>query len=141
MKYFRFAVMGLCALSMQAQMNVPDIVTKGLAAYEKSGGVVAMATWLKGSPIETDTTTKMTVTGGIAQIETLYGKMIGFETIRVANVTPSMLRVYVMLKFERGPVFFSFDCYRAEKDWTIPFIDFNSKAGSILPASILAGDR
>ena len=100
-----------------------------------------MAIWLKGSPLETDTTTRVNVTGGLAQIETVFGKMIGFEPIRTVSIAPSMLRVYVLLKFERGPVFFAIDCYKAEKDWTVAFIDFNSKPSSVLPADILAGSR
>jgi hypothetical protein len=38
-------------------------------------------------------------------------------------------------------VFFAFDYYRAEKDWTVAFIDFNKRPSSVLPPDILAGGR
>ena len=131
----------MCIAVLQAEPSIPDLITKGLAAYEKSGGKEAMAVWLKGSALEGDTTTRMNVAGGLAQIEAAYGKMIGFEPVRTVSVTPSMLRVYVVAKFEKGPVFFAFDCYGAEKEWITSFIDFNTRPATILPPDTLAGGR
>jgi len=141
-KSFTLALIGLSLAPTYAQdaPPVPNILVMGLIAYEKSGGSEAMAVWLNGSPLETDTTTRTTVVGGIAQIESLYGKMIGFETIHTVTVAPSMLRTYVMLKFERGPVFFAFDCYKAKSNWTIPQINFNARADTVVPAAILSGE-
>ena len=128
-------------MSLHAQSDIPDFVTNGLTAYQKSGGKEAMVVWLRGSAIETDTTTRMNVAGGLAQIDTVYGKMIGFEPVRTVSITPSMLRVYVLVKFEKGPVFFAFDCYKSAKNWTASFIDFNTRPSSVLPPDILAGGR
>lgn len=99
-----------------------------------------MAVWLKGSPLEADTTRRTTFIGEIAKLESLYGKMVGFETIHAVIVVPSMLRDYVMVKFERGPVYFAFDCYKAKNHWTIPQINFNARADAVLPAAILSGE-
>lgn len=137
--YCGLVLLVLSGISLQGQSALPDIVTKGLAAYQLSGGKEAMAVWLKGSPLENDTTTKLNVAGGLATIETAFGKMIGSETIRLVQVSPSILRAYVVLKFERGPVFFTFDCYRAAKEWGVFFIDFNSRPSVGLPIDILTG--
>jgi hypothetical protein len=141
MRYLASSLLLICAVSLHAQANMPDFVTKGLTTYQKTGGKEAMAVWLKGSALETDTTTQMNLTGGLAQLEVVYGKMVGFEPVRTVSVAPSVLRVYVVAKFERGPVFFAFECYRAEKDWIATFIDFNTKSSSILPKDILEGGR
>ncbi len=100
-----------------------------------------MATWLKSSVVANDTTTKMAVSGGMAQIETAYGKMIGSEVIRVVQIAPSMLRAYVLVKYERGPAFFTFDCYKMNGEWSVFFLDFNTKPSVALPTDILTGSR
>jgi hypothetical protein len=133
----------LCATgiagSALAQKDVPNIVTDGFAAYQKSGGKAALAAWLKGSPMENDTTTNINMTGLLGQIETAYGKMVGFDTLRVVVVSPALQRVYVLIKFEKGPMYASFDCYKAPAGWIIPILNFNTKASEVLPANFLNG--
>lgn len=139
MRYISLLVILFCVGPARAQSDVPVIVTDGLVAYQKSGGEAAMAVWLKDSPIETDTTTRINVAGGLAQIATAYGKMIGYEVLRNVSIAPSLRRIYVLGKFEKGPVFFAFDCYKADKNWTLPLINFNTKPNAILPESMLNG--
>jgi hypothetical protein len=125
------------AISLNAQTDIPDFVLKGLAVYEKSGSKEAMAIWLKGSAIENDVSARVALSG-LEQIEAALGKMIGFEPIRVVSFTPSIIRIYAVLKFQKGPLYFSLDCYRADKEWTMANVDFHTKAANILPAEILA---
>jgi hypothetical protein len=139
MKYMTLFVILFCVGPVRAQSDVPTIVTDGLVAYQKSGGEAAMAVWLKDSPIETDTTTRINVAGGLAQIATAYGKMVGYEVLRTVSIAPSLRRIFVLGKFEKGPVFFSFDCYKADKSWTLPLINFNTKPNTILPEGMLNG--
>jgi hypothetical protein len=139
MRYVTLLVILFCVGPVHAQSDVPTIVTDGFVAYQKSGGEAAMAVWLKDSPIGTDTTTRINVVGGLAQIATAYGKMVGYEILRTVSVAPSLKRIFVLGKFEKGPVFFAFDCYKADKIWTLPLINFNTKPNSILPEGMLNG--
>jgi len=122
-----------------AQKDIPSIITDGLNAYQKSGGKAALAAWLKGSPMENDTTTNIGMSGLLGQIETAYGKMVGFDVLRVVPVSPSLQRIYILIRFEKGPVYASFDCYKAAAGWIIPIMNLNTKASEILPASLLSG--
>ena len=105
MRYVTLLVILFCVGSAHAQSDIPAILTDGLVAYQKSGGEAAMAVWLKDSPIETDTTTRINVAGGLAQVATAYGKMVGYEVLRNVSISPSLRRIYVLGKFEKGPVF------------------------------------
>jgi hypothetical protein len=71
MKSTRLAVCILSCLvsSALAQSDIPAIVTDGLKAYRESGGKAALSAWLKGSPLENDTTTSANMTGLFSQIE------------------------------------------------------------------------
>jgi len=77
--------------------------------YSQYGAKSALSVWLKGSALENDFSAD-----GFTQIEKSYGRMIGYETIRVVPVSASMQRVYILIKYQRGPVYVSFDCYKID---------------------------
>lgn len=129
---------GLCT-SACAQTDIPSVVTDGLNAFQKSGGKSALAAWLKGSPVENDTTTNINMSGLLGQVETAYGKMIGYDIVRVVNISTTVRRVYLVMRFEKGPLFASFDCYKSADSWIIPQVDFNTKVNSVFPASLISG--
>jgi len=118
-----------------AELEPPAIVTDGLNAYWRNGGKAAWSVWVKGSSLEYELPTD-----AFAGIEKAYGRMIGFETIRVTPVCPSMQRVYMLVKYERGPAYFSFDCYKTERDWIIPIMCYNTKPAAVLPERLLLGE-
>jgi len=139
MKYLAllFVMGGLVAV--RAQTNVPTIVSDWLGVYQKSGEQEAMAAWFKGSPIESDTNATVNIAGLFTRMETAYGKMTGFEPIRTVAVAPSYQRVYVLIKYERSPLFAWFDCYKINGSWAVTTVDFNIKASAILPEPVLGG--
>ena len=118
-----------------AELEPPAIVTDGLNAYWRNGGKAALSVWVQGSSLESDLPAD-----AFSGIEKAYGRMIGFETIRVVPVAPSMERVYVLVKYERGPAYFSFDCYKAETNWIIPIMSYNTKPAAVLPERMLVGE-
>ena len=117
-----------------AEPDPPNIVLAGLNAYRQDGSKAALNVWVKGSALEFDCPPD-----GFAAIEKTYGRMIGFETIRVVPVSASMERVYILVKYERGPAYFSFDCYKADSDWIIPMMSYNTKPAAVLPERMLVG--
>ena len=138
MKMTKLAFIISCVLaSSTPAQDIPAIVSNGLDAFKTSGGKAALATWLKGSALENDSATNSTIIGILNEIDSAYGKMKGFEKLRVVSITPSFRRVYLLIKFEKGPIFVVFDCYKFNSEWIIPQLDFNTKAGSVLPAGIL----
>lgn len=141
----RAALLLLIALPAGAQAvdrptDVPRIVTAGFAAYEAKGSRGAIAVWLEGSPASNPATTEQMI-ASLTPIEAVYGNVIGHDILLVVPVSPSLRRVYAIARYERGPLFISFDCYRAGKEWIIPMFLTNTRAADILPASLLSGGR
>jgi hypothetical protein len=114
-----------------------SIVRDGFAALEAKGANEALTAWLRGSALEGDTTTRLGVVGGIAQIEAAYGHMDSFEIL--ASYAPSnrMRRVYVVAYHPKGPVFYNFDLYKTASDWVIYMMNVNTKAQVILPEELI----
>jgi hypothetical protein len=141
MKTLLTLVVILSTLALRAETDAPAIVTEGLKAYFTPGRSAAVDLWLRGSPLSDDRSTANKINDALARIEREYGRMIGSEPIRVVAVAPSLRRVYVLLKFEKGPGYGVFDCYRAEKDWVITTLDFNAKSAAIMPSNLLGEER
>lgn len=130
-----FSSSALCRAESPA---VPDVVKRGFDAYLKLGVEAGFNEWLKGSPIEKEKTMRAQATGLANTIESGYGKFTGWELIRVVALSDSVRRVYAIAKYEKGPLYVSFDCYKA-KDWIIPMFNLTTKASEILPPSMLGG--
>jgi len=142
-KLFTFLALSfaLCAplaaqtASAPVSSDVPTIVTDGFVAYAKSGSDSAMDVWCKNSPMEADLTNRMTVATNLTKFEGAYGKYIGWELVKVYTLTPSTKVIFAVAKFEKGPLWLAFSCYKATDTWNIPFIGMASDAMKILPAT------
>ena len=121
--------------------EVPKIVIDGLTAYKTSGYEEAFNVWLKGSPMESDKTTTMKLKGGFTQIETFFGKMIGFNILKNFKISSMTTRVYLEADYEKGPLFVYFDCYNSARGWIISMMKFHTEADKILPMDVLLKEK
>ena len=121
-----------------AQNEAPDVVKRGFDAYLKSGAQAGIDEWIKGSPVQNDQSGRLQLVGGLTTIESAYGNFTGWELIRVVILSASTRRVYVVAKYEKGPLFMSFDCFKST-EWIIPTLDLNTKANLVLPSNLLGG--
>ncbi len=119
-------------------LNVPDVVTKGFDAYTKSFSD-AVDAWFKDSPLSKDLATKTNFMSALSGFETGYGKYIGWELVKVVNLTPSTCVVYAVLKFENGPVWMAFMCYKPKDAWIVSSMNLNQNPQPVLPPAMLAG--
>ncbi len=141
MKAILAVILLISSIAVHAGVEAPSIVTEGLNAYFTPGRSAAVDLWLRNSPLADERGAAGKINDGLARIEREFGRMIGSEPIRVVPMAPSLRRVYVLLKFEKGPAYGVFDCYRAEKDWVVSSMDFSSKSAVILPSNLLGEDR
>lgn len=132
---FLFAL--LIAVTAPAQdLSVPEIVSRGFQEFQKNGALAAVNIWLTGSAKESDDDALDQATNRMSRVQSVYGRMLGHELIRVV---PSTRRVYAVVKFEKGAAWMSIDCYKPKQEWIIPSFDFNTRANVILPPNILGG--
>jgi hypothetical protein len=115
----------------------PPIIKDGFESYKENGVASGFETWLRGSALEGDTTTKVGVLGGMTQIEAAYGKMESYEILATFSPTVRLRRVYAVSYHAKGPVFSYFDVYRTEKAWVVYMLNFNTKPQEILPRPLI----
>jgi hypothetical protein len=121
--------------SSPVSADVPAIVTDGFDAYAKNGSDSAVDVWCKGSPMESDLTNRMTTASNLTKFEGAYGKYIGWELVKVYTLTPSTKVIFAVAKFEKGPLWLAFSCYKATDTWNIPLLGMAADAMKILPST------
>lgn len=116
--------------------DAPKKVIDGMEAYKTAGFGGAFEIWLKGSPLENDKTTMTNLKGALTQIESTYGKMMGYEILRVVKISAITIRTYAEIRYEKGPLFLYVDCYKTAAGWIVPMMRFHTEADKLLPADI-----
>ena len=116
--------------------DVPPVVIAGLDAYRAKGLKPAYAIWSNGA-LEFDRASKEAVIAGLTQIELIYGKMIDYNVVKTIVIGSAVQRVYIVLLYERGPVFAYMDCYKTGDKWIVTDLMFHTKANAVFPAKLL----
>lgn len=112
--------------------NVPPILVAGLQAYKEKGPEEAIKAWLKGSPIEDDRDA-LSQALMLQRIQGFYGKYEDYDVIATRSLTPRMQTIYLVMNFEKGPLFGRFITYRTEQGWIMTSFNFNTNSGTIFP--------
>ena len=53
--------------------------------------------------------------------------------VKTQSISPKVQAVYLVLDYEKGPVFAKFLNYRSEEGWILAYFNFNTKEEGILP--------
>ncbi len=64
--------------------------------------------------------------------------MVGYDILRVIPFGPHASRTYVVILYQKGPLYVWFDCYEATGQWIMTAFLFNTRADSILPRATFA---
>lgn len=119
--------------------DVPRVVLDGFDAYRKSGLRAGLDAWLKTSPVAATVNLEQMMSA-LSQIEGLYGRMTGYDVLRVVHVGTRVRRVYFVVLYEKGPLYGYIDCYQTSQGWVVPGFLTNAQPGVILPPDLLTGD-
>ena len=113
---------------------LPSVIAAGLEAYKVNGAAAAVTRWMKNSPIPE---LSGATTEAFKQIERAYGRMGGYEILQVVPLGTYASRSYLVILYEKGPVYAWFDCYKAKDEWIMTSFLFNTKPDLILPPRLL----
>src|SRR3569623_1238328 len=128
------------AESSPADTAVPPHLLEELREYAEKGLSPAQNKWIRGSPLAQSGQVEQAA-AAILNVERVYGKMVGHEIVRVVPVSPSVRRVYIILRYELGPLYGIFDSYRTASGCFIPGFWTHLQPQTFLPPDVLAGAR
>jgi hypothetical protein len=112
--------------------EVPKVIVSGLDAYKAEGPDAAVKAWIKGSPVE-GSKEALSQANNLRQVQDFYGTYKTFHLIQSRNLGPTSRMVYLVLDYEKGPLFAKFLVFRAEQGWIVASFSFNTHPEAILP--------
>lgn len=117
--------------SSSAEAPAPIVIT-GLEAYKEKGPEEAVKAWIKGSGID-GSKDALAQSNTLRQVEDYYGKYQSYEVVKTQSISPRVQAVYLVLDYEKGPLFAKFVNYRTDQGWVLAYFSFNTKEEVILP--------
>jgi hypothetical protein len=122
----------------QARPPIPDLINQGLTAYAQNGLSNALQIWLQNSLLDRATLLRGEL-AALKYADAQYGLFESGEVMRVAVITPRVTRVYLVLYYERAPLWAWFDLYRTRNgSQVISDVYFSPKVQVILPPDLVA---
>lgn len=126
------------AASAQTKPPVPELINQGLNAYAQSGLNTALQVWLQNSLLDRDILLRSEL-AALKRADASFGLFESGEVMRVAVITPRVTRVYLVLYYERAPLWAWFDLYRTRSgNQVISDVFFSPKVQVILPAELVS---
>lgn len=129
---------GLAHIAKMLAGKTPPVVIAGLDAYQTNSLKSAYGIWSKGS-LENDKASKDTILTGLVQVEFLYGKMLGYDIVKTVPIGSVVKRVYLVVHYEKGPVYAYMECYKSDEKWLVTDLMFHTKANVVFPPGLLGG--
>ncbi len=125
------------ARAVTQQKDAPRVLLVGLQVYKAQGAAAAVKAWLVDSPASDDAEMISNTVAALNKIQAAYGKLVGYEVLQSSLIGSRAARNYLILLYERGPLYAHFDTYRTSKDSVVTGFLFNTKPDEILPRSLL----
>ena len=124
-----------------ASQAVPEPAAAGfdllIRGQPDSAVAVCTVTWVRAE----DEAKKQQLLSSFRQLPEAVGHPLGYDLIRIIDVTPHLRRVYVLLRCQRTPVYFLVVLYQARDRWTVNTINWHIDADQILPTTLFGAER
>ena len=127
----------LAPLPARAQAPAPPpLVLTGLKTMVEGRCRVALTTWTSTWPEEAAAGRDRLISG--CEELAKFGAVDGYDLVRVVDVTPSLLRIYVVLRYAIQPVYLVLVAYAPDtKTWKINAVQWNTNPDDIFPPGIV----
>lgn len=132
-------LVGLAPAASPAQTSqpMPLAIAQGLDAYAQNGLNSALEIWAGNTALDRATLFKSEVPT-LRLADANFGLFDRGEVLRVLPVTAQLTRVYVVLYYERAPLWGWFDLYTTRQNkQAISEVFFSPKLSQVLPSELL----
>lgn len=122
----------------QTRVQPPALINQGFIAYAQNGLSTALQVWLQNSQLDRATLLRSEM-AALKYADTNYGAFESGEVMHTVAITPRVTRVYLVLYYERAPLWAYFDLYRLRNgNQAISDVFFSPKVQVILPAELMS---
>lgn len=115
---------------------IPAPIAHGLDSLVAGNGRAAVATWGR-TWTDEDSVQVANLTKSMLQVESMFGRARGYDLVKLHDVGPSLRWVYVVIRFDKQPLYATFLAYRPNREWQVNSVTWNTDAAEVFPASLL----
>lgn len=131
------ALITLIVSPIDAQATeIPSVVTEGLDLLIENKRTAAVAHWSR-SWTDADTARSSTLIESLDDLDRLLGVVQGYDLVKSFEVGPSILNLYLIVRYEKQPLFAFFALYRPKSEWQVNAVSWNTDAAAVFPSSLL----
>ena len=106
-------------------------MVSGLDGDKTKGAEEAVRLWVKDSPLEGSNDGGATQVTALHQAEQSYGAYQWYELLSIREVSPRTMVIYLVLDYERGPLFARFTLYHSNHRWIMTYFGTSTRAKKI----------
>ena len=119
----------------RAQTGPQTVVVKGLQMWSSGHCRDAIDAWTS-SWSGQDAFQRTQLVNGCDLLEQM-GTIEGYDILRTVDITPHLQRVYVLLRYEKQPVYLLVAAYESKDDWKIVTVNWNTDPDKVVPSELL----
>ena len=121
-----------------AQPQIPPIITRGLQAFQEGRCRDAFDVWTGDWLSPPDGGRRQALLGSCDFLSQVGATPSGYDIFRVIYVTPHLCRVYVVMRYERHPMYLLVVGYAPVDDqWRVTAINWDPDPDKVFPPTML----
>jgi hypothetical protein len=121
-----------------AQAPIPPLVTKGLQALQEQRCRDAFDIWTADWQWPRDTERRQELMASCDFLAEVGASLRGYDIFRVVAVTPHLSRIYIILRYERHPMYLMISAYApVDGEWRVTAINWDRDPDKVFPPTIL----
>jgi hypothetical protein len=124
-----------------SQAALPPVATKGLELLVGGRPDSAVALWTKVWGSTEDAAKRDQLTVSFRSLPQLAGPILGYDLIRVVDVTPHLRRAYVLLRATKQPVYLLLVLYEAKDEWNVTTVNWHTDFDHVVPSNLFGPER
>src|SRR6266850_1707791 len=116
-----------------ASQAIPPVAAEGLDFLVKGQADSAVGTWTQAWVAPEDAAKRQQLVESFRHLPQVVGAPLGYDLIRIVDLTPHLRRVYVLLRCQRQPVYLLIVLYSARDRWIVSSLNWHTDADHVLP--------
>ncbi len=130
-------------VSAQARPPFPPVLATGLDSLIAGNSAAAVHIWTATWTGPSDSGKEEQLATTFEQVGTVGGRALGYDWIRTTSLGSSLRTTYLILRYERLPVYARFALYQPSPNgpWVVASVNFNTDSEKVFPKELLEGQR
>ena len=126
--------------AVSAQDQLAPSIARGLASLRAGQCTTAFKGWTEQWTDPEDAAKRDQVIAGCGTLAR-FGTMRGYDVLRSVNVSAHVQRTYLILLYDKQPVYFMIVLYRPEAAWKVQTLNWNTDYDKVVPAGLFGEER